>query len=439
MSIRQGNKIIAGNVDNTDYTALLNKPQINSIELSGNKTLEELGIQASGDYATNEYVNTELDKKLNTNQITNCITKIPQDIKIETSDTVLTLKSGSKPYKADSSFFTVSSDVTLDIASVATEYLLVYGEDNTIKAVPPSLSFSQDTEPSNSSYLWYNTTTKEVKFKADSGDIIVCSLPIAIIYSDKTIETFNGFGYIGSTIFALPGVEGLIPNGRNADGSLNNIKFTIDSLKTLDISDYVALNKDIDLVFGYYSGFASKYATQDFNRFTKDKIATSNAYTHSYVNSENQWYFYNKANTTWSEQYVLIFARFYLTADGNINLFTPKISFQAVNRSDTEWASTQSMPSNRYIDLTWGATGTSYIAPANGWFTCQNVAGTANTGVRFSNVTVGSMGASCISATIEGTCAVTVPAKKGDRVILYYNTTGTALKILRFIYAEGEN
>ena len=49
----------------TDYTTLLNKPQINSIELSGNKTLEELGIQASGDYATNEYVNTELDKKYN--------------------------------------------------------------------------------------------------------------------------------------------------------------------------------------------------------------------------------------------------------------------------------------------------------------------------------------------------------------------------------------
>ena len=49
----------------TNYEELENKPQINSIELSGNKTLEELGIQTSGDYATNEYVNTELDKKLN--------------------------------------------------------------------------------------------------------------------------------------------------------------------------------------------------------------------------------------------------------------------------------------------------------------------------------------------------------------------------------------
>lgn len=35
----------------TDYTQLTNKPQINNVELSGNKTLDELGIQAKGNYA----------------------------------------------------------------------------------------------------------------------------------------------------------------------------------------------------------------------------------------------------------------------------------------------------------------------------------------------------------------------------------------------------
>ena len=35
-----------------DYDGLNNKPQINSIELSGNKSLEELGIQPKGDYLT---------------------------------------------------------------------------------------------------------------------------------------------------------------------------------------------------------------------------------------------------------------------------------------------------------------------------------------------------------------------------------------------------
>ena len=42
----------------TDYTALTNKPQINSVELSGNKSLNDLGIQPVGDYATK----TELSK-----------------------------------------------------------------------------------------------------------------------------------------------------------------------------------------------------------------------------------------------------------------------------------------------------------------------------------------------------------------------------------------
>ena len=35
---------------------------------------------------------------LNTSQITNCITEIPQDIKLELKDGVLTLKAGSKVY-----------------------------------------------------------------------------------------------------------------------------------------------------------------------------------------------------------------------------------------------------------------------------------------------------------------------------------------------------
>ena len=74
MTIRQGNKIIAGNINVEDYNTLQNKPQINSVELSGNKTLEELGIQASGDYAlksttlagygiTDAYTKTDADGK----------------------------------------------------------------------------------------------------------------------------------------------------------------------------------------------------------------------------------------------------------------------------------------------------------------------------------------------------------------------------------------
>lgn len=36
----------------SDYTELTNKPKINSVELSGNKSLSDLGIQPSGEYLT---------------------------------------------------------------------------------------------------------------------------------------------------------------------------------------------------------------------------------------------------------------------------------------------------------------------------------------------------------------------------------------------------
>lgn len=42
--------------DTTNYEQFTNKPQINNVELSGNKTLDELGIQAKGNYALQEVV-----------------------------------------------------------------------------------------------------------------------------------------------------------------------------------------------------------------------------------------------------------------------------------------------------------------------------------------------------------------------------------------------
>lgn len=46
----EGNLEISGSEGTTDYTQLTNKPQINSVELSGNKSLSDLGIQPAGNY-----------------------------------------------------------------------------------------------------------------------------------------------------------------------------------------------------------------------------------------------------------------------------------------------------------------------------------------------------------------------------------------------------
>lgn len=63
MTIRQGNKIVAGQTLTTDYNTLSNKPSINNVVLEGNKTLEDLGIAS----ITNEFITkTELNDTLDT-------------------------------------------------------------------------------------------------------------------------------------------------------------------------------------------------------------------------------------------------------------------------------------------------------------------------------------------------------------------------------------
>lgn len=50
-----------GEVGTNNYNELVNKPQINSVELIGNRNLDELNIQIKGDYADTALTNTEIE------------------------------------------------------------------------------------------------------------------------------------------------------------------------------------------------------------------------------------------------------------------------------------------------------------------------------------------------------------------------------------------
>ena len=45
-----------------DYRWIKNKPQINGVELAGNKTSEDLGVQPAGEYADTPIINPEIDE-----------------------------------------------------------------------------------------------------------------------------------------------------------------------------------------------------------------------------------------------------------------------------------------------------------------------------------------------------------------------------------------
>lgn len=95
------------------------------------------------------------------------------------------------------------------------------------------------------------------------------------------------------------------------------------------------------------------------------------------------------------------------------------------------------MPSNKYIDLTLGASGSEYVAPANGWFFS---AGYYNSALQF-NKRVQDSNMDEYSVTTNGGvqgvvgASILLPVKKGDIVYFVYTSTVT---LFRFIYAEGE-
>lgn len=97
------------------------------------------------------------------------------------------------------------------------------------------------------------------------------------------------------------------------------------------------------------------------------------------------------------------------------------------------------MPSDRYVDLTLGASDTVYTAPADGWFTISKTAGsdwytiylqildTTGANVLLSQTIVGYR-----STELKGS----LPAKKGQKCRIWYNASG-ALQYFRFVYAQG--
>lgn len=389
----------------TDYNALSNKPSINDVTLEGNKTLEELNIQPA-------------DTSLTTSQITNCITKIPQDIKFELNNNTLTLKAGSKVYipNGPGIFDEVITENDLSNSSpdiVRNASFIVY-RNNNIQLYTQSDSFSGPTAPTPpaNNAIWYDTTNNLVKFTRDKGitwETAQQSLPICLASSTATEWTsidqvFNGFGYIGSTLFALPGVEGLIPNGRNNDGSLNNIAFTINQLLLYTLPEQT----------GNVIGGAV--------RLNESVINPTAAIYDEKVN-------FIYLNGSIIQQMICGYVSY---SSGRFINFTPKLNFQAIDRNDTEWASTASKPSSRYIDLTLGASDSTYSAPANGWVWLRKHVTEIGQYVELA----GNVADICYSGRNNTVAQVYIPVKKNEMFRASYTATGATV-CFRFIYDEG--
>lgn len=398
-------------------------------DISGKANTSLDNLNATGRGIINGKASTSLDNLTSTGKnignwssnVTNCITEIPQKINVELNNGTFTLVKGSKLYvpagfQQDGvtpkfNTVTINSYIDYSQASTDTKTRLLFYRSGTLQAYEYSQSGSSG--PSGSGWImYYDIAENLVKLYSDGDEMYSgYSLPIAQVTADgshivgKINQIFNGFGYIGSTVFALPGVKGLIPNGRNEDGTLNSTEYTVASVIT---ATYTSTENGVEI------------AVVNDGSFTKG----------TFFKLGSDGYLYNNAGVKKS---AFVFASCKLTS-GVISNFNPKTVFHSLDWNDKGTIAGFGMPSNTYID--YNTSERSFIAPANGYYNAVASMGT-NSNLRWNNTSNGMIVNYMNSQVDTRDMGVCIPVKKGDSLTLNVVNV-TSVKKIRFIYAGGE-
>lgn len=384
------------------------------------------------------------------NNVTNCITEIPQDIKVGISNGGLYLKAGCKycvpnGFEQDGvtphfDFVTVNADTTpVAYGTGRTGCMAVWSTDHFEWSQTGSFVSGSTQPPSGSWWIWYDTTTNKIKHSNGSTIVEGVSFPICMITEnagtgyDSTVKSidhiFNGFGYIGSTVYVLPGVKGLIPDGRNVDGTLKSRESITTAVGILTYT-YPSTGQPIYIVNNNIVVASGQYIVS-----TTEPMSPSNNWVMWY-NPEENIMRYSYDNGVWTISNGWLPTGITVDTDNSYRITkfrNPKTVFRALDYNDSSTISGWSMPSSRYIDLTLGASGATYTAPANGWLdvilsqSSSNFLQIYNGG--FSLIRGGWSG---------GLTTLLAPIKKGETFTIEYDTY-TQVFNCRFVYVEGEN
>lgn len=422
-------------------------------------------------------------------QLTNCLLEVPQCINLTLSDGTLTLKKGSVvtvPYGttnrtsefpvgsqflnsnwkvvstqfAENKFF-VWVELQKDISKQRTEapdgkdrYISIY-LNGTLNGATGSQS---GTTFSNA--LGYNTSENTVYWYDTSGVAQGTQLafPIGIVAcSDTEVfgsikQVFNGMGYVGRTLWLDKGVKLLVGTGRNADGTIKNTEITTKLFIKAShnyTEDRLLLYKksgaleDI-LPQRYLTGLkkdmpANVSETSVHNYFCTDTLETywtSGSKTASWQQAENKTPIAVYGAIAEADGKTIEYLNSYQAFRAvDYNEFSV-LSNKALQDSDKIAITTWGFPSSNYVDLTLGATDSTYTAPANGWYYICKASTGSNQSVSLKNKSNG-LWSRLLSTANGNYITAFVPVKKGDIVELTYNAGGETINF-RFIYAEGD-
>lgn len=392
-------------------------------------TIPEVNTDTNQQVLSNDGTNLSWrNEQVGYNQITNCITEIPQDIKLEINNGIITLKAGSKVYNGNGVLKTTTTDISSINANYDGQVLIALSKDFDVllTGFVPGETVSELPTSTASFKIYYNTTDKKCYLDTTDG-WQECSLPIALGTSTVSSwvsidQVFNGFGFVGSTIFALPEVKGLSPNGNDSlTGIKKNNIISIENILTYTCPNITA-NVILDL-------YANKIAinSQAFDKPTTDLIFFDEINNYNYAGL-------GISNDIWVGS-----ARI---ENGKIVLFNPKHPISLIDKNDSSWVAQQAMPSKKYINLKLGISGTVYTAVANGYIQLVKQATAANQylvayDTNLPSTTVDENTIAIKWSTSGVNDVLYFPVRKGQQFIIGYTFGGQTIAF-RLIFAQGE-
>ena len=418
------------------------------------------------DTADNNLSNlTETGEKhfLNKTQLSNCVLEVPQRIKLEFVNGVLTLKAGSQLLQPDGiddsgnwhfKYKTIETDLVMPSISSANVYqgpvfidarteltdtntyrLDYYVPDNcgtgpSFPAAPNEFMRFWNTSD-NKLYMYHNSTWRS-------------DLDLAFPIADVTITTtsiqsldnvYNTTIACGNGLLVQSGVKVLMPNGLNPDGTLNNLEYTTPYIlaEIVDISgnmDWVyTLGSDGDI----YALWREYYYVQTSTPVIPNYVGV--AFWYNPATNKSTFFLNGVAQ---ERPAIIIGSNIKSGMSANIAIAPQKTPANLLKYSDRSLISTWGFPANRITHLALGASGATYEAPANGWFFLDANAGAAGQFIEYVGENANYYQYVYSTYNSAQPLQFLCPVRSGSVITINYNTNAGVNRFC-FVYAQGEN
>lgn len=183
---------------------------------------------------------------LGKSQITNCITEIPQRLKWDYSNGVITLYAGSELTIPDGwedtgktirKFKHVKTEVDIvwnNTTAIVDRYLFAINNFTSGANYDISWASTGDTAPTLTANwgIWYDTANNLVKMTSNKGSTWTSGIPFPCFIAkgngtnyEEPTQVFNGYGHIGTGRWVDKGIKALFSIGKNPDGTYINEEF----------------------------------------------------------------------------------------------------------------------------------------------------------------------------------------------------------------------